>query len=98
MHSAELGAGWLRVRHHLGPLSSPSGCRPQVHRMTATGARPSTNYHRQVRLLGLDRSDVGGQIHDPQLDEAVVLAFEGPEQVTPYRHFLRTMGFEGPAG
>ena len=31
----------------------------RLHRMAATR---STNYHRQVRLLGLDRSDVGGQI------------------------------------
>ena len=58
-------------------------------------SRSDPQLREQVRLLGLDRSDVGGQIADPHVDEiAAVAGSKAPEEVAPYRHFLGAMSID----
>jgi hypothetical protein len=67
-----------------GPSPAPATVPVLIHKL-----------REQVRLLGLDRSDVGGQIADPHVDEiAAVAGSKAPEEVAPYRHFLGAMSID----
>ena len=62
-------------------------------------SRSDPQLREQVRLLGLDRSDVGGQVADPQMDDTALIAVsKTPEKVPPDRHVLGAMGIDFSPG